>query len=329
MKKGIFELFFCCAVLCLFTLCNSKGRQEKSDDGIIPAEPRYSETNQWYITDRQYPADIFYIISTEIGDTMMPDSSVYHLADTYADWARVPMYSEMLGVDTLLSGPLNFYSPYYRQCSLNSFMDDSALEDRFAIAVQDVKNAFQYYLKNMNYGRPFVLVGFSQGAMIMKELLKEMDNVTYHQMIAAYAIGTNITNEELEQCQKIIPASGATDTGVTICYNSVRDVNAVVHGLGDNNKVAINPVSWKVDEEPAVLITEPSPLLPIDKQKKDTMTVRLDLASNLLLVDGYSATDYILPLIGNEGNYHSREIWLYRDYLRENIGIRTALFLKK
>ena len=93
--------------------------------------------------------------------------------------------------------------------------------------------------------------------------------------------------------------------------------------------MAINPVSWKVDEEPAVLITEPSPLLPIDKQEKDTMTVRLDLASNLLLVDGYSATDYILPLIGNEGNYHSREIWLYRDYLRENIGIRAARFLKK
>lgn len=57
------------------------------------------------------------------------------------------------------------------------------------------------------------------------------------------------------------------------------------------------------------------------------MTVRLDTASGLLLVQGFTAQDYILPLLGVDGNYHTREIWLYRDQLRENIARRVARWL--
>ena len=52
----------------------------------------------------------------------------------------------------------------------------------------------------------------------------------------------------------------------------------------------------------------------------------MDPVSNLILVDGYTATDYILPLIGKEGNYHSREIWLYREQLKENMAERVERF---
>ena len=39
--------------------------------------------------------------------------------------------------------------------------------------------------------------------------------------------------------------------------------------------------------------------------------------------------DYILPLIGKEGNYHSREIWLYRDHLRDNIAQRAVRYINR
>jgi len=68
-------------------------------------------------------------------------------------------------------------------------------------------------------------------------------------------------------------------------------------------------------------------LLPVDKQKKDTMTIHLDTASGLLIVEGFTAQDYVLPLLGQEGNYHTREIWLYRDQLRENMSLRAAKYL--
>jgi hypothetical protein len=78
----------------------------------------------------------------------------------------------------------------------------------------------------------------------------------------------------------------------------------------------------------ATLITEPSPLLPVAEQKKDTMTIHLDTATGLLMVEGYTAQDYMLPLLGIEGNYHTREIWLYRQQLRENMELRANRFLQ-
>ena len=56
------------------------------------------------------------------------------------------------------------------------------------------------------------------------------------------------------------------------------------------------------------------------------MSIRLDMATGMLIVEGFTAQDYVLPLIGREGNYHTREIWLYRDQLRENIALRAASF---
>jgi len=69
-------------------------------------------------------------------------------------------------------------------------------------------------------------------------------------------------------------------------------------------------------------------LLPVAEQKKDTMTVHLDTGTGLLIVEGFTAQDYVLPLLGVEGNYHTREIWLYRDQLRENMTLRTSRKIK-
>ena len=289
----------------------------------IPAAPDYQDSTQWYITDRQAVADVFYIISTETGDYMLPSGETCHYADTYNDSLRAPLYGEMLGVDTLVSGKLNYYSPYYRQCSLQSFENDSLVAVRMPLAMEDVRRAFDYYLKHQNNGRPFILAGFSQGAHIMLELLKEMDDNTFQRMIAAYAIGITIS----EKHPHIVAAKGADDTGVTICYNSVRDTNCVMPKW-TKSLVNINPVNWRTDSMSATLITEPSPLLPVSEQKKDTMTVHLDTASGLMIVKGYTAKDYMLPLLGVEGNYHTREIWLYRDQLRDNMALRVTSFLK-
>lgn len=298
----------------------------------LPQAPGYADTTQWYADVRNGVADVFYIVSTEIGDYTLPDGTVGHVADTYADSLRAPLYGEMLGVDTLLCGkevPLNFYAPYYRQCSLQAVMDKAADSLWTKVALADVERAFDYFLKNINKGRPFVLAGFSQGAKGVKALLRQMDEQTYRRMVAAYIIGYHVTEADLAECERIKPAKGATDTGVTICYNSVKTPDCAIPSISGGNVVAINPVNWHTDNEPATLITEPSPLLPVAAQQKDTLTVRLDTQSHLLLVDGYTATDYVLPLFGKEGNYHTREIWLYRDCLRQNIADRVRAKLGK
>lgn len=303
-----------------------KTNTSSSDIGYLPKEPDYTDSTQWYTNERNGVADVFYIVSTEIGDYNLPDGMVGHLADTYADSLRLPLYGEMLGVDTLFCGnevALNFYAPYYRQCSLQTVMEESAgsLWKEFAFA--DVERAFDHFLKHINQGRPFVLAGFSQGALAVRELLRRMDDDTYQRMVAAYVIGYHITKADLEECGHIKPATGPSDTGVTVCYNSVKTADCAIPSISGGNVVAINPVNWRTDNTPATLVTEPSPLLPVNEQRKDTLTVRLDTTSQLLLVDGYTATDYVLPLFGKEGNYHTREIWLYRDCLKQNIAQRV------
>jgi hypothetical protein len=322
-RKNFGTTIIAAIVSCLLTVISCSTRQTAED--FVPAEPNYDKPSQWYMTDRHGQADIFYIISTETGDYLRTDGSICHYADTYADSLRAPLLGEMKGVDTLLSGRLNFYAPYYRQCSLQSFGSDSVARERLPLAVDDVRRAFAHYLKNNNQGRPFILAGFSQGAVIALQLMSEMNDETYARMVAAYIIGTNISQEMLDNNSRIRPAQGADDTGVTICYNSVRDESC---SLWPRSAVAINPANWHTDSQEATIITEPSPLVPIDQQPKDTLRVHLDTASNLVFVGGYTAKDYVLPLIGKEGNYHSREIWLYPDQLRENMELRASAFLK-
>ena len=298
-----------------------KGNKQPAD---IPPTPNYTDLTQWYITDRSADVDIFYIISTETGDYTTADGITRHYADTYNDSLRQPMLSEMSGVDALVSEHFNFYSPYYRQCSLQSYTDDSLTAARMLIPTDDIRRAFYFYKEKYNPNRPFILMGYSQGAMILTELLiKDMNEKTYSRMIAAYVIGATLDEATVNGNRYIVPAKGADDTGVTICYNSVREPSCALRNF-EHSAICINPVNWATDSTPATLITETS----LTGSNRDTLTVQIDPASGLLCVKGFTANDYILPLIGKEGNYHSREIWLYRQCLKENMEARAAKFGK-
>ena len=172
-------------LLCLVAAgCKTQGTDGNTTDDVLPAEPDYADETQWYIDDKGAQADIFYIISTETGDYPLADGTICHYADTYADSLRQPLRGEMVGVDTLVSGKLNFFAPYYRQCSLQSFENDSTGQARIQVATADVRKAFDHYLQHQNGGRPFILAGFSQGAAILLSLLHDMDDVTRSRMIA-------------------------------------------------------------------------------------------------------------------------------------------------
>lgn len=325
MKKTLLWTTAMAAACLMLAACGATPARSVSD--ALPNEPDYSDSTQWYMNDRGGQADLFYIISTETGDYTCSEGALCHYADTYNDSVRGPLRGEMTGVDHLLSGNLNYYSPYYRQCSLQSYASDSLTQARMPLPTGDVRRAFNYYLEHLNQGRPFILAGYSQGAIILLELLKEIDDSAINRMIAAYVIGATVSDDDARH-PHIMAARRADDTGVTICYNSVRDAGCALPHF-EYSAMAINPVNWRTDDTPATLTTEPSPHIPADRQQKDRLTVRLDPTTRLLFVDGYTGTDYVLPLIGKEGCYHSREVWLYREQLRLNMALRTDSFLKQ
>ena len=278
----------------------------------VPAAPDYGDPASWYTVRRAGVADIFYISSTETLDHPGPDGRMLHHAEAADSSACPGMRREMEGVDRRFGGSLNFYSPFYRQITMQTYLDAKDIERRFPVAMDDARKAFRHFLDNFNDGRPFVLAGFSQGAQVALELLKEMPDSVAERMVAAYVLGWKITEDELNKYPNIRPAQRSDDTGVTICYNSVRHPWEASELVSGGNAVAINPVNWRTDSTPAVM--------------HDTLTVTLDPATKLLLVDGYDRVDYDTSFF-NEGCYHTFEIRWYSDFLLRNIEERTVAWL--
>ncbi len=279
---------------------------------VEPSEPDYADTSMWYTVERGCDVDLFYITSTETDD-YTHGGTVMHHADVTLDSIRALLLGEMQGIDHMYGTGFNFFSPYYRQCTFETYTSDSLLAARASLAKDDVQSAFAYYLEHINGGRPFILMGFSQGGQWVVELLRTMDDETYSRMVAAYVVGWKVTDDDLVSARgHICAAQDSADLGVTVCYNSVRSPECAIPILSEGNRLAINPANWRTDATPATLV-----------YKGDTLTVCLDTGTLLTLVDGYTG-DYLLPLIGRDGNYHRLDITIYREALHRNMALRAA-----
>ncbi len=286
----------------------------------IPVAPDYSDEAMWCnaTNDEGAGVDVFYVVSTWEFDWQTEGGLVSHYADVFNEEHREDMATEIKKIAAYMADGNNFYSPYYRHITLNSWatLDENIINERFHdVAFVDVKNAFDYFSKNFNQGRPFILAGFSQGGKAVVELIKIMPEQMRERMVAAYVLGYKVTPDDVKQAPWLVAAQGATDTGVVICYNSVSDVKYIKPVISAPCAMCINPVNWRTDATPATL--------------RDTITVTLSPEHNVLVVEGYDGSHLpnILDII-NVGDYHSIEPWEYSECLRENIKQRIETFKK-
>jgi hypothetical protein len=206
----------------------------------------------------------------------------------------------------------NFYAPYYRHITLDSWatLNEDTIARRERLAMNDVKEAFDHFQANRDKKRPLVIAGFSQGGLGVVELIKHMDEDTYQHLVAAYVMGYKVTPTDTTECKRFVAAKGADDLGVTICYNTVKDVKYIQPIVSAPCVMCINPVNWRTDTEPAYI--------------SDTIRVTVSPEHHVLVIDGYEGKEYS-PILGvfNVGDVHGCEPWLYSDYLRDNISLRV------
>ena len=209
----------------------------------------YSDNSNWSYfetdtTDRM--ADVFFVCPTVYSGS--DDSYNMELTDEDAK-------ADFLGATNMEKGIYDrdsrFFAPYYRQAGLNVYtMETSEREQYLELAFEDVKNAFEYYYETCNDGRPMILAGFSQGADMCIRLMKECfkDEDMQGQLIACYAIGWRITEEEIKEYPQLKFAEGESDTGVIISFNSEAESidNSLTVPKGTKT-LAINPLNWKTD----------------------------------------------------------------------------------
>ena len=295
--------------------CVSKGvKASETEVAFVPDAPNYNDTTMWITADGDSlgtGADVFYVVSTWEEDWTTDDGKVCHYADVWNPVHRERMAREINKVAAYMSPGNRFYAPYYRHTTIEAFMlaDVDSTRQRAQLAMDDVCAAFDSFQAQRDTSRPLIIAGFSQGGMAVVQLLKHISDDTYRQLVAAYVLGYKVTPEDTVECHRIKAAQGETDTGVTICYNTVKDVK-YVNPVIAATCIGINPVNWRIDATPAKL--------------HDSITVTLSPEYHVLVVTGYSGSEYhAYKNFINVGDIHSCEPWLYSECLAKNISVRT------
>jgi hypothetical protein len=155
------------------------------------------------------------------------------------------------------------FAPMYRQLTLAGIgLGTPTTTPNLTIGYDDVKNAFETYLKKYNDGRGFVLIGHSQGSGVLRELItKEVDRkaAVRKRLVSAILLGGNVL---VKQGKKIggdfqhIPACAkATEIGCVIAFSTFDQPVPTPSLFGRPG--TLGPAAPKDD---AVLCTNPAAL---------------------------------------------------------------------
>ncbi|WP_028969691.1 DUF3089 domain-containing protein [Sphingomonas sp. URHD0057] len=176
------------------------------------------------------PVDCFYVYPTVSNDPglnsdMMPGPEEKVTAETqFARFASV----------------CRTFAPVYRQMTLASIATYSTggdIRPNVLIAYRDVLAAWKNYLATRNHGRPFVLVGHSQGSLLLQQLIAreiEKDPVIAGRMKLAILAGWNVIVPQgklVGGTFKSTPlCSREGETGCVIAWSSFREKNVPPRG---------------------------------------------------------------------------------------------------
>ena len=322
-------------ILALALLLTACGEKQK----VAPTYSRaidYADMTYWYaFGETNKPADVFYIYPTVSTISFVDNDSSW-----FADITQAEVREEANGnqrFNKMLYDDYNFYAPYYRQMIFESYTQpDSIMQKNAAFAAQDVKDAFQYYMAHGNGGRPFFLVGHSQGSQVLIELLK--DGMTEEQrrlMVSAYCIGYHVTAEELAQYPtQLCPAMDSTETGKLIIFNSVTDTTAIGM-VSRNDVVGVNPTIWsaatdtisaeyqlgmaKYNDSRDIVLIVPCPTKTYLYKHN---TVCPDLDPDMVYILAYKD---MFP----RGNLHFADSWLFAGNVKRNMDCRLRSWRAK
>ena len=321
MKKSL--LFACLSILMAATISCKRQPQNGETTSID-----YTDTAYWYsIGDETHAADVFYVYPT-VSTISYEDNGNSWYADITLPEVREEA-NDNQRFNKMLYGEYNFYAPYYRQMIFEAYQQPaSMLVQLVETPAQDINDAFQYYMTHYNHGRPFFLMGHSQGSQVLIELLKQgMTAEQRQQMVAAYCIGYHVTTEELaEYPEALKPATDSLMQGLVI-FNSVTDT-AAISMVSRGDVVGINPTTWtmstdtipaefhlgmaKYNEARDSILIVPCPTKTY--LYKHT-TVCPDLDPEMVFIPAY---EQMFP----KGNLHFADSWLFGGNVLENMRCR-------
>lgn len=255
--------------------------------------------------------DVFYLVSTNI--PMLRDADgqpVYRGVDSAA------YEQEMNFVRANYCEGFNFVAPYYTQLTFEGLYLPAAQRDSLAaLTVADVCEKFDEFVNNRPASRPFVLLGFSQGAIAVQHILRHMTDEQYSSMLAAYCLGYRLSDAD-GPCEHIVPATDATSPGVTVAFNSALSPDGLWSLVAGDATATINPVSWTTDTTAAPYVYQ-----------GDTLLIHIDPTTRLLVLDTHHPELYREWAMRHQNDNsgipadcaHLCDLLLYGPTIRQNI----------
>jgi len=154
----------------------SRATTRVAADGTMTPAPAAKQQKQ--------PIDCFYVYPT-VSLQPTPNANLdIEPNETGVALAQASRYSQVCKV----------YAPMYRQLTIAA-IGGSATAEAAAIAYGDVRDAWRDYLAHDNHGRGVVLIGHSQGAgMLIQLVQREIDKnpKIRKRLVAAYLLGGNV-----------------------------------------------------------------------------------------------------------------------------------------
>lgn len=296
-------------------------------------------------------ADVFYIHPT----TSVSRKDV--LNAPIDDPEVVKMDAIMLMMQaTPFNGVARVYAPRYRQTALHVYsLSEQEQQEPSNRAYMDVKAAFEFYVRNHNHGRPFFLVGHSQGANHAQRLLSEVIQAhpIQQRMVAAYIPGIPLPRSVFrDDLRRIPPCHRPAQIGCAAVWGTfgqdggddLLEWSDVVHWDAGSQRWTsrrgarmenINPVSWS-KRRPRTPAAAHRGGTPFGKTGDSFFTKPVAGMVSVSDERGYAFVAPLLPkalyddggMFGGE-NYHVFDISLFWVDVRENARLRLNAFLRQ
>jgi hypothetical protein len=236
-------------------------------------------------------------------------------------------YSAILYQASVFNEQSRIFAPRYRQAHLKAFfLPKNEAAPYFDMAYEDVKMAFEYYLKNLNNGRPIIIASHSQGTLHAGRLLKEFfdGKALQNKLVCAYIIGLPVPEKYFAS----IPI--CKDSSATGCFVSWRTYK---RGYTEPEFVAkesfkamlVNPLTWTSDTAFVPATYNAGGVLR-NFNKIVPHTVNANIHQNILWS---SKPNVFGKFLYTQKNYHVGDINLFYMNIRQNVKTRIGAFWKQ
>ncbi|MDP5139045.1 MAG: DUF3089 domain-containing protein [Spirosomaceae bacterium] len=232
--------------------------------------------------------------------------------------------STILNQASVFNGSCRVFAPRYRQAHYSAFTTEKPENKKQSldIAYEDVKSAFEFYLKNHNDGRPIVIASHSQGTIHAGRLIKEFidGKPLQKQFVEAYLIGISTPPDYFET---IKVSETAEHTGGFVTWNTfLKDFTPPYYNDGLAKAICVNPLTWNTNDTYA-----PKALNKGGVGLKFTFVKQLadaQIHDNMLWIN----KPYVRGRIFLKTKiWHIADINLFWMNIRENVALRIDTFL--